>query len=199
MAKLNFLAPANQHFVITAIDHTKDKHTKQLNMTMPTNKADTGGLVSELRVAVGAKVMLTVNVDVSDGLVNGARGTVEGVIKTGTKVSVILVRFEHECVGVKAISQSHFRQQYPNAVPIKMHEAVFNIGRNKAAEVSRRQFPLVLAWAITIHKVQGLTLDKIVVDEGEGIQCRSGLCCFQPCKVSGWPFYKEFQSSQHQS
>ena len=58
--KLNELAPATQQVVVRAVDCTKDKHTHQLNMTMPKNKSDTRGLVQELRIAVSAKVMLTV-------------------------------------------------------------------------------------------------------------------------------------------
>ena len=90
--------------------------------------------------------MLTVNVDVSDGLViNGARGTVEDIIKTGNEVTLLLIKFDHSRVGMKAMAQSQYRSEHPQAVPISRHEAVFHIGKNKAAEASRRQFPLVLA------------------------------------------------------
>ena len=102
---------------------------------MPENKAKTGGLVGELHLAVCAKVILTVNVDVSDGLVNGARGTVQAIIKTGSEVTLVLVKFDHSQVGAKAIAQSQYRSQHPEAVPISRHEAVFCIGKNKAAEV----------------------------------------------------------------
>ena len=31
-------------------------------------------------------------------------------------------------------------------------------------QATRSQFPLTLAWAVTIHKCQGLTLPEIVID-----------------------------------
>ena len=159
---LNQLTPEDQQVAIKAIDQAKDTHTSLLDVTMPTSKANTGGLVGVLRLAVGAKVMLVVNIDVSDGLVNGALGTVRGIITTGSQVTTILVKFNSDCVGVAAIQKSHYRQDYPDSVPITRHKAMFRIGRNKTVEASRAQFPLVLSWAI--HRVQGLTLDQIVVE-----------------------------------
>ena len=191
--KLNHLAPSDQQVTIVAIDNTKDKHTKQLDMTMPKSRSNTGGLISELHLAIGAKVMLTVNVDVSDGLVNGARGTVEGIIKTGTEITLILVKFNANRVGVTAISKSQYQKEYPHAVPLHRHEAVFNIGRNKAAEVTRRQFPLVLAWATTIHKVQGLTTDQIVVDmKGQAFTAGQAYVAFSRVKTLQGLFIKNF-------
>ena len=176
--KLNSLAPKDQQVTVVAIDNTKEKNTRQLNMTMPKSRANTGGLVSELHLAVEAKVMLTVNVDVSDGLVNGARGTVRAIIKTGNEVTSVLVMFDAERVGVAAKRNSHYRVEYPDVVPISRHEAVFSIGKSKAAEVSRRQFPLVLAWATTIYKVQGLTMDQISCQhERISLHCWSSICC----------------------
>ena len=112
-----------------------------------------------------SKVMLTTNVDVSDGLVNGARGEVVHVVTSNdNKVTRILVKSDNPDVGAKAKQCSQYRHQYSDAIPLKKHEIVFLAKGRRGSEVTRLQFPLTLAWAIIIHKVQGLTLDEIVVD-----------------------------------
>ncbi len=35
--------------------------------------------------------------------------------------------------------------------------------------LGRTQFALVLAWGVTVHKVQGLSLDRAVLDLGESV------------------------------
>ena len=37
------------------------------------------------------------------------------------------------------------------------------------SSVERYQYPIVLAWAVTIHTVQGISLDKAVIDLGNDI------------------------------
>ena len=108
--------------------------------------------------------MLSTNVDISDGLLNGARGEVIHIAtNSDNKATHILVKFDNSDVGVRAKNTNHFRT-YPDTVPLSRHETVFLARGKRGSEITRVQFPLTLAWATTIHKVQGLTLDEIVVD-----------------------------------
>ncbi|KAK6484300.1 ATP-dependent DNA helicase PIF1-like [Huso huso] len=95
-----------------------------------------------LQLKVGAQVMLTKNLDVQKGLVNGARGVVAG-FETGNK-GFPLVRF---LCGVTEV--------------MKMQRWLFKAG--SGIYLSRQQLPLKLAWAISIHKSQGMSLDCVEI------------------------------------
>ena len=98
--------------------------------------------------------MLTANADVSDGLVNGARGEVVHVVTNNNNdVISVLVKFDNSRVGLKSIQTSSHRARFPHAVLLTKHEVVFFAKGKRGSEIKRLQFPLTLAWATTIHKV----------------------------------------------
>ena len=64
----------------------------------------------------------------------------------------------------KQYTQVLTKNQNQNAVPIYKIQATFPIHKKTSYQATRSQFPLTLAWAVTIHKCQGLTLPEIVID-----------------------------------
>ena len=108
--------------------------------------------------AIGAEVMLTANLWTEAGLVNGSCGVVDDIIKPEDDriARVVMVNFP----GYRGPSLSPSR---PNVVPVTQIRATNSNG-----------FPLSLAWAITIHKSQGMTLDRVTVDLGRN-EFASGL------------------------
>lgn len=112
----------------------------------------TAGLEKQLQLCLGARVMLKRNKDVDAGLVNGSVGTVvdfgNTTIQERQEINSILVKFENiDC-------------------PVSIQRESFSFEVLKAIYYTRKQFPLILAFAITIHKAQGLSLESAIVDVG---------------------------------
>lgn len=82
----------------------------------------------------------------SSGLVNGAIGTV-----TNITVSCVTVKFDH-------MTDPH---------EVEKVKSKFMLLKN--FYVYREQFPLILAYAVIIHKSQGLSLDCAIVDLSDKI------------------------------
>ena len=87
---------SNQIIKIEATDSTKDEETRQMLMELPDKRSDTGVLGKMVQVCMDARVMLTYNLDVSDGLVNDACGVVKAIIcKNSSEVEAILLKFDN--------------------------------------------------------------------------------------------------------
>lgn len=123
---------------------------------------DAGNLHSELPLCIGARVMLLHNIWTPQGLVNGTTGVVDNIIWHS---SVANARIEMPVAVLVAIRDYSGPCLYTSSdmrAVIPIFPIVRDFFWNKTA-CSRIQFPLTLAWSITIHKSQGISLDQAVI------------------------------------
>jgi ATP-dependent DNA helicase PIF1 len=103
----------------------------------------------DLYLKVGARVMFLINKEIESGLINGSTGE---VISIGS-----------------SDSQGEVTVKFDNGVTMSFGpEIVARVIVDKEEVARRIQVPLRLAWAISIHKSQGMTLDKVHIN-AEGI------------------------------
>ena len=97
----------------------------------------------QLALKVGAQVMVTANLDMETQIVNGSQGTVVDFVD-----GLPVVRF----------MSGHERRIEPH-----------KWSSETIPSVAIRQLPLIYAWAITVHKAQGISLDVAQIDAGSSI------------------------------
>ena len=99
----------------------------------------------QLNICIGCQVLLLTNLNLKSGLCNGSRG--------------IVVKFHNSRPVVK----------FRNGIQTVIDHSIQEIKINPKTSVTRSQIPLVLAYAITIHKSQGSSLDCAQIDIGREI------------------------------
>ena len=141
--------------------------------------------IYEIHLKIGAAVMCTVNLDMDNGICNGSQGIIIDIVKKNN-ANIPIVRFAN---GIVKQMHPHFWQSedFPT--------------------ISIGQYPLCLAWALTIHKIQGATLQFAEIDIGKDIfecgqtyvalsrvQSLNGLylSSFDPTKIQTNPIVNEY-------
>ena len=134
---------------------------------------ETGGLPYMLNLLVGKPYQIRTNIDVIDGLVNGAIGILCYIERDDDAcVKQLWLSFDRPKTGrlIRAKCDAHLRS-HPHLqqgwVPISERTANIQLKGN-IWTCKCKQFPLCEACAITIHKSQGGTYDTVICEYDKG-------------------------------
>lgn len=103
----------------------------------------------ELELKIGAKVMVVTNSYYKEGIINGSVGTIVDFVKEGKEL-LPMVNFGGNLSKVIGYNEWYIEEINSEGI-LEKKARIF-------------QLPLLLAWAVTIHKAQGLTIPNLYCD-----------------------------------
>ncbi len=117
----------------------------------------------DLKLKTGCRVMLLKNLDVANGLANGSCGT---VVNIQDDTIYVLFDTNHQIIPVQRTEFEKLVDTKPILKKIKNANDEEEQVLMTKKKIVRNQYPLRLAYGFTIHKSQGMTFDKLIVDCG---------------------------------
>ena len=137
---------------------------------------DRGGLMKEIELAIGASVMVTLNINTDLDVANGVRGRIEAIVMdqreqmmATTDTHSLRLRYPPRYVLVKLdrTKATSLEGLSPNVIPVVPVKKSFTLTKDGIKmTVNRTQLPLTLAYAFTDYRSQGQTLSPVIVDIG---------------------------------
>src|SRR3990172_2958628 len=98
----------------------------------------------EIIVKINAQIMITWNIDVENKISNGTRGVLKDITENG----ILVTLKDNRDIKIERIEYKY---------------------KNDEESLIRLQYPIIIAYALTIHKCQGSTLDFCMIDIGPKI------------------------------
>ncbi|TFY52705.1 hypothetical protein EVJ58_g9862 [Rhodofomes roseus] len=152
----------------------------QKKATRQKTRQEHGGLPHNVSLAIGMKVMVTLNVDTDLDVANGTRGEIVDIVLDPREPPIpneriVQLKFLplYVLVKLQRTRASGLTNLPPNVLPIEPLSRSFQIqvpvreGRSQhfvSRTVMRRQFPITAAYAFTDYRSQGQTIPCVVVD-----------------------------------
>lgn len=134
-----------------AIDEGKEPWMGQLKL---------GIAPEELELCEGALVMLIKNTVASIGLVNGSTGTVTGFVDDDSR------KIQKMC-GHGVLP----RVRFDGGPELVVDPQKWGVTEGEMVRAKRKQIPLILAWALSVHKCQDMTLNRLHTDLSRAFGC----------------------------
>ena len=125
-------------------------------------QSKTGSLALNVRIKKDALIMLTSNLDIADRLINGQLGTVFDFQYSKGTITKMYATFNDFSAGIIKRDSDNFAK-VNGVIPLERTELDLNLSKSSTIFVKRTQFQIRLAWACTIHKVQGLVIPNLAI------------------------------------